>query len=46
MKQAINDMLNRLNQNSSEAIVEIDEEMTHVTADIIMRTILSYTRSY
>lgn len=41
MLDAVDDMLNRLDLEASNQIFEIDSEMTHVTADIIFRTILS-----
>jgi len=40
MLSAIDEMLARLN-NETNKVYEIDAEMTHVTADIIFRTILS-----
>jgi cytochrome P450 len=41
MKNAANDLLEHLNKNKSGSIVEIDEEMTYTTADVIFRTIMS-----
>ena len=41
MKEAVKDMRDRLSQLKEGEVTELDKEMTHVTADIIMRTILS-----
>ncbi|MDI1307912.1 MAG: cytochrome P450 [Methylotenera sp.] len=41
MIDAIADMLNRLDSQANDKAFEIDTEMTHITADIIFRTILS-----
>lgn len=40
MDAAVNDMLDRLEQHGDTFAINIEEEMTHVTADIIFRTIL------
>ena len=41
MTDAVNAMLERFAKNTESAIVDVDVEMTHVTADIIFRTIMS-----
>lgn len=41
MLDAVRDQLERLRQHPEEEEIRMDAEMTHVTADIIMRTILS-----
>jgi len=41
MREAADDMLVRLSKHENGAVVEMDAEMTYVTADIIFRTILS-----
>lgn len=41
MREAVQSMLARLNSLNKELFVEIDSEMTMVTADVIVRTILS-----
>lgn len=41
MMDAIGDMLSRLDLQANDRAYEIDSAMTHVTADIIFRTILS-----
>ena len=42
MKSTVEGMLERMEQHPEEKPFLVDEVMTHVTADIIMRTILSY----
>lgn len=42
MSAAIGDMVERFNNYKDGEVVNIDVEMTHLTADIIFRTILSY----
>jgi len=42
MKHTVEVMLDRMSQHPQGEPIEIDVVMTHVTADIIMRTILSY----
>jgi len=41
MIAAVDGLLQRVNDNADGAIVAIDEEMTHITADVIFRTIFS-----
>ena len=41
MKNAANDLIEHLNKNKNASVVEMDEEMTYVTADVIFRTIMS-----
>lgn len=41
MTEAVEQMLRRLDKVENGAVVDMEMEMTHVTADIIMRTILS-----
>lgn len=41
MSEAAADMMDRFKKNQSGAIIEIDEHMTFVTADVIFRTIMS-----
>ncbi len=43
MIAAVNQLLERFDKKADEATVEIDEEMTHITADVIFRTIFSVT---
>lgn len=41
MKNAANDLIEHLEKNKDGSIVEVDEEMTYTTADVIFRTIMS-----
>lgn len=41
MSQAASDMMERLKNSAKQGVVEIDEHMTFVTADVIFRTIMS-----
>ncbi|APW66481.1 cytochrome [Poseidonibacter parvus] len=41
MKNAANDLIEHLDKNKSGSVVEVDEEMTYTTADVIFRTIMS-----
>lgn len=41
MNDAVKEMRERLNGSDTERLIDIDPEMTYVTADIIFRTILS-----
>lgn len=41
MLGATNDLLTHLNRYKEDEVINIDEEMTHVTADVIFRTIMS-----
>jgi cytochrome P450 len=41
MKNAVNDMLTRLDQVADGRSYEVDGEMTYITADVMFRTILS-----
>lgn len=41
MSDAANDMMQRFSKYENEAIIEVDEAMTFVTADVIFRTIMS-----
>lgn len=41
MKNAANDLIEHLNIYENNSIVEMDDEMTYVTADVIFRTIMS-----
>jgi cytochrome P450 len=43
MKQAADEMLRRFRKYNENDAVDVDMEMTHVTADIIFRTILSHS---
>lgn len=45
MLDAVDDMLKRLDSEANNQAFEIDSEMTHITADIIFRTILSQNLS-
>lgn len=42
MSDAVNDMVNRFNRYKADELIHIDVEMTHITADVIFRTILSH----
>jgi cytochrome P450 len=41
MKNASNDLIEHLSKNKDASVVEMDDEMTYVTADVIFRTIMS-----
>lgn len=41
MMDAVSDLLERFGQKADGSVVAIDEEMTHITADVIFRTIFS-----
>jgi cytochrome P450 len=41
MKNAANDLIEHLDKNKNASVVEMDDEMTYVTADVIFRTIMS-----
>lgn len=41
MRDAVDDLVRRLEEGAGKGAVDIDVEMTHVTADIIFRTIFS-----
>ncbi|MCH5322540.1 MAG: cytochrome P450 [Helicobacter sp.] len=41
MSEAVNDLMQKLSQYPNGAVVEVDEQMTFVTADVIFRTIMS-----
>lgn len=41
MQEAVNDFIERLHQLPSDAVIDLESELTHVTADIMMRTIFS-----
>lgn len=41
MSEAVADMMDRFNKYPNHAIIEVDEAMTFITADVIFRTIMS-----
>ncbi|EAK3673612.1 cytochrome P450 [Campylobacter jejuni] len=41
MSEAVADMMERFNKYPNHAIIEVDEAMTFITADVIFRTIMS-----
>ena len=41
MNDAVNEMMKKFDKYSDGEIVEVDEHMTFVTADVIFRTIMS-----
>ncbi len=41
MKEAVDEMMQKIHQYPNNSIIEIDEIMTFVTADVIFRTIMS-----
>ena len=41
MKNAATDLIEHLEKNKNGSVVEVDEEMTYTTADVIFRTIMS-----
>ncbi|WP_265605711.1 cytochrome P450, partial [Campylobacter jejuni] len=41
MSEAVADMMDRLSKNPNHADIEVDEAMTFITADVILRTIIS-----
>jgi cytochrome P450 len=41
MRAAIDDLLNRLDSREDGSVIDVDIEMTHVTADVIFRTVFS-----
>ncbi|MBT8344402.1 MAG: cytochrome P450, partial [Sulfurovum sp.] len=41
MKDSADDLMKHLRENEDKKVVEVDAEMTYVTADIIFRTIMS-----
>ncbi len=43
MMAAVDQLLGRLDKKADGSALEIDEEMTHITADVIFRTIFSVT---
>ncbi|EAK2519015.1 cytochrome P450 [Campylobacter jejuni] len=41
MSEAVADMMDRFSKYSNHAVIEVDEAMTFITADVIFRTIMS-----
>ncbi|RTJ53356.1 cytochrome P450 [Campylobacter jejuni] len=41
MSEAVADMMDRFNKYPNHAVIEVDEAMTFITADVIFRTIMS-----
>ncbi|EBH4142023.1 cytochrome [Campylobacter jejuni] len=41
MSEAVADMMDRFNKHPNHAVIEVDEAMTFITADVIFRTIMS-----
>ncbi len=41
MSEAVADMMDRFSKYPNHAVIEVDEAMTFITADVIFRTIMS-----